>query len=102
MSEHRPFFTRTRLGLALWATTMMLFVVIPQRYWHYPDDLWLRILVMAPAMVSIGLFLFEKATQPARDHRAAFDRRTLWHDLEVILVTVVVAGIMWWKFKFGS
>jgi hypothetical protein len=102
MSENRRFFTRTRLGLALWVTTMILLVIIPERYWAN-SDLWVRILVMVPMWGAIGLFLFDEATKPARDPRTFFfDRRTLWRDLEVILVTVVVGGIVWWKFKIGS
>jgi hypothetical protein len=100
MPERRPFLTRTRLGLALWTTTMMLLVVIPQKSWS-SFDLWARILVMVPAMAAIGLFLFDEAKRPPRDPKLIFDRRTLRQDLEVIFVTVVVAGIVWWKFKLG-
>jgi hypothetical protein len=77
---------------------MMLLVVIPQKSWE-SFDLWARILVMVPAMAAIGLFLFGGAARPARDPKLIFDRRALRDTLEVILVTVVVAGIVWWKFK---
>jgi|GEM_PF-3652412 len=99
MPESRPFFTITRLGLILWASAMLLLVLIPQRYWHYPTDLWLRIVVMVPALAAIGLFLFDEAKQRARDRSHIRVQPSPWRNLEVVLVMLVVAGIVYWKFK---
>jgi hypothetical protein len=99
MSERRQFFTITRLGLTLWATTMVLFAAIPQRYWQYPGDLWLRVMVIAPAMAAMGLFLFDRWPS-SPDNKSASTRGALWQDLEVIMVTFVGAGIVYWKFMY--
>ena len=82
MPDRRSFFTVTRVALILWVTTMALLVFIPSRVWHYPDDIWLRIVVMIPAMISLGLFFFNTGRQAIRDwkHFRALPAR--WQNVE--------------------
>jgi hypothetical protein len=45
------------IALGLWCLTIVLLVVIPARYWDYPSDLWLRIVVMLPALAAATVWL---------------------------------------------
>jgi hypothetical protein len=37
---------------------MTLWLAIPHHYWNYPHDIWLRVLVSFPAIVSTVIFAF--------------------------------------------
>jgi hypothetical protein len=47
-------------GLTLWALGVFAMFAIPSQYWHYPDDLWLRVLVSAPVMAAVVLLLISR------------------------------------------
>jgi len=74
--------TINRVGLILWAITMVLLISIPQRYWHYPDDLWLRLLVIAPAMASLGLWSYDGTRRLIRGVKQARSEPALWQGVE--------------------
>jgi hypothetical protein len=41
------------VAISLWALTMLLLLGIPSSWWHYPSDLWLRIVVAIPMLGAI-------------------------------------------------
>ena len=53
-------FPLATVGLALWAVTMALLVGLPSHVWHYPNDLWLRVLVTLPALAGMVLLLIAR------------------------------------------
>jgi len=52
---------RVAIGFALWALAVLGLVAIPSSVWHYPDDLWLRVLVLVPAVAGTVLLLITDA-----------------------------------------